>query len=113
MRSAGPGRMQAIGRDITARRRAEAERERLLERERSANHRLRLLQDATAALSAAATPPQVGAIMVAQLRQLLDVESVAAWELRDGVLAGPGDAELAGRDPASAGSACRSTPAIP
>ena len=90
MRSAGPGRMQAIGRDITARRRAEAERERLLERERSANHRLRLLQDATAALSAAATPPQVGAIMVTQLRQLLDVESVAAWELRDGVLLGLG-----------------------
>ena len=90
MRSAGPGRMQAIGRDITARRRTEAERERLLERERSANHRLRLLQDATAALSAAATPPQVGAIMVEQLRQLLDVESVAAWELRDGVLLGLG-----------------------
>jgi PAS domain S-box-containing protein len=90
MRSAGPGRMQAIGRDITARRRAEAEREELLERERRANHRLRLLQDATAALSAAATPAQVGAIMVAQLRQLLDVESVAAWELRDGALVGLG-----------------------
>ncbi len=80
MRSAGRGRMQAIGRDITGRRRAEAERERLLERERSANHRLRLLQDATAALSAAATPPQVGAIMVTQLRHLLGVEAVAAWE---------------------------------
>ena len=62
--------------------------EELLERERAANHRLRLLQDATAALSAAATPEQVGAIMIAQLRQLLDVESVAAWELRDGVLVG-------------------------
>ncbi|MGZ8750165.1 MAG: SpoIIE family protein phosphatase, partial [Pseudonocardia sp.] len=88
MRSAGQGRLQAVGRDVTARRRAEAEREELLERERAANHRLRLLQDATAALSAAATPEQVGAIMIAQLRQLLDVESVAAWELRDGVLVG-------------------------
>ena len=88
MRSAGHGRLQAVGRDVTARRRAEAEREELLERERAANHRLRLLQDATAALSAAATPEQVGAIMIAQLRQLLDVESVAAWELRDGVLVG-------------------------
>ena len=88
MRSAGHGRLQAVGRDITARRRAEVEREELLERERAANHRLRLLQDATAALSAAATPEQVGAIMIAQLRQLLDVESVAAWELRDGVLVG-------------------------
>ena len=90
MRSAGRGRMQAIGRDITGRRRAEAERERLLERERSANHRLRLLQDATAALSAAATPPQVGAIMVTQLRHLLGVEAVAAWELRAGALLGLG-----------------------
>jgi GAF domain-containing protein/anti-sigma regulatory factor (Ser/Thr protein kinase)/anti-anti-sigma regulatory factor len=62
--------------------------EELLERERAANHRLRLLQDATAALSAAATPAEVGAIMISQLRQLLDVESVAAWELRDGVLVG-------------------------
>ena len=112
MRSAGPGRMQAIGRDITARRRAEAEREQLLERERLANHRLRLLQDATAALSAAATPPQVGAIMVAQLRQLLDVESVAAWELRDGVLVGLGMQNWP-TEPGSTGSACRSTPAIP
>jgi PAS domain S-box-containing protein len=86
MRSAGHGRLQAIGRDVTGRRRAEAERERLLEREREANRQLRLLQDATAALSAAATPRQVGSIAIAQLRQLLDVESVAAWELRDGAL---------------------------
>jgi hypothetical protein len=35
--------------------------------------------------------------MVTQLRQLLDVESVAARELRDGVLLGLGMAELAGR----------------
>ena len=62
--------------------------EELLARERAAGHRLRLLQDATAALSAAATPAQVGAIMITQLRQLLDVESVAAWELRGDELVG-------------------------
>ena len=62
--------------------------EELLVRERAVNHRLRLLQDATAALSAAATPDQVGAVMITQLRRLLDVESAAAWELRDGVLVG-------------------------
>jgi serine phosphatase RsbU (regulator of sigma subunit)/anti-sigma regulatory factor (Ser/Thr protein kinase) len=61
---------------------------RLVGEQRAANHRLRLLQDATAALSAAATPAEVGAIMITQLRQLLDVESVAAWELRDGELVG-------------------------
>jgi serine phosphatase RsbU (regulator of sigma subunit)/anti-sigma regulatory factor (Ser/Thr protein kinase) len=61
---------------------------RLVGEQQAANHRLRLLQDATAALSAAATPAEVGAIMIAQLRQLLDVESVAAWELRDGELVG-------------------------
>ena len=110
MRSAGHGRLQAVGRDVTARRRAEAEREELLERERAANHRLRLLQDATAALSAAATPEQVGAIMIAQLRQLLDVESAPrgscatacswAWRCTTGRTA-----------PRSGGGACRSTPA--
>jgi PAS domain S-box-containing protein len=78
----GHGRFQAVGRDITARRRAEAERERLLDRERAANRQLRLLQDATAALSAAATPDQVARVTVAQLRQLLGVEPVAAWGLR-------------------------------
>ncbi|QJY45632.1 SpoIIE family protein phosphatase [Pseudonocardia broussonetiae] len=59
IRSAGHGLVQAIGRDITQRRRAEAERERLLAREREANRQLRLLQRATAALSGATTPQEV------------------------------------------------------
>jgi anti-anti-sigma factor len=79
MRSAGRGRVQAIGRDITQRRRAEAERERLLRREQEANRQLQLLQQATAALSAAATPTQVGAATVDQLRRLLGARSVAVW----------------------------------
>ncbi|GAA1318904.1 SpoIIE family protein phosphatase [Pseudonocardia xinjiangensis] len=79
MRSAGHGRVQAIGRDITQRRRAEAERERLLRREQEANRQLQLLQQATAALSAAATPAQVGVATVDQLRRLLGARSVAVW----------------------------------
>jgi anti-anti-sigma factor len=87
MRSATLGRVQAIGRDITERRRAEAERERLLRREQEANRQLGLLQQATAALSAAATPAEVAAASVAQLRQLLDTPLVAVWERRaDGEL---------------------------
>ncbi len=59
LRGGARGQLQAIGRDITARRRAEAERERLLAREREANERLRRLQATTAALSRATTPRAV------------------------------------------------------
>ncbi|WP_433285408.1 SpoIIE family protein phosphatase [Pseudonocardia sp. CA-142604] len=88
MRSATDGRLQAIGRDITERRSAEAERERLLRREQETNRQLQLLQRATAALSAAATPAQVGAAVVEQLSQLVGGRSVAAWKVR-----GAGDLE--------------------
>jgi anti-anti-sigma factor len=82
MRSPTSGRLQAVGRDITERRRAEEERERLLRREQETNRQLQLLQRATAALSAAATPAQVGAATVDQLSQLLGGRSVAVWKLR-------------------------------
>jgi PAS domain S-box-containing protein len=59
LRAGARGQLQAIGRDITARRRAEVERERLLAREREANERLRRLQTTTAALSRATTPGAV------------------------------------------------------
>jgi anti-anti-sigma factor len=88
MRSATDGRLQAIGRDITERRSAEAERERLLRREQETNRQLQLLQRATAALSAAATPAQVGAAVVEQLSQLVGGRSVAVWKVR-----GPGHLE--------------------
>ncbi|GAA4674917.1 hypothetical protein GCM10023215_03350 [Pseudonocardia yuanmonensis] len=79
MRFAG-GRLQAIGRDITERQRAEAERERLLRREQEANRQLGLLQRATAALSAADTPARVAEVAVEQVRELLGPCGVAVWE---------------------------------
>ncbi|MCO1653672.1 SpoIIE family protein phosphatase [Pseudonocardia humida] len=69
-RSAGRGRRQSIGRDITARLRAEAERERLLDREREANRNLRVLQGATAALAMADTPDQVLEVILGQAGRL-------------------------------------------
>jgi anti-anti-sigma factor len=71
MRAAGHGRLQSVGRDITARLRAEAERERLLQRTRESNRRLRLLQDATAALSAATTSAAVVEVI---LRHTVELE---------------------------------------
>ncbi|GAA2899133.1 hypothetical protein GCM10010472_66840 [Pseudonocardia halophobica] len=79
MRFAGE-RLQAIGRDITERRRAEAEREHLLRREQEANRQLGLLQRATAALSAAATPARVAEVALEQVRELLGPCGVAVWE---------------------------------
>jgi anti-anti-sigma factor len=73
-------RLQAIGRDITERLRAEAERERLLRREQEANRQLGLLQRATAALSAAATPALVAKVALEQVRELLGECGVAVWE---------------------------------
>lgn len=100
MRFAGE-RLQAIGRDITERRRAEAERERLLRREQEANRQLGLLQRATAALSAAATPARVAEVALEQVRELLGPCGVAVWEpagdegLRSIAVAGWTDERLA------------------
>jgi anti-anti-sigma factor len=54
----------------------------LFESERDTSHRLTLLQEATAALSAAATPGRVAQTAVAQFAQLLKTSSVALWEVR-------------------------------
>jgi anti-anti-sigma factor len=61
----------------------------LFESERDTSQRLTLLQEATAALSAAATPGRVAQTAVAQFAQLLKTSSVALWEVRD-----PGTLEL-------------------
>ena len=82
MRSAGHGRRQSIGRDITARVRAEAEREDLLRREREANRNLRVLQGATAALALAEDPEQVVEVILGQAGRLEPVG--AAVVLRRG-----------------------------
>ena len=63
--------------------------------------------NATAALSAAATPEQVGAIVIAQLRQLLDVESGGRVGVARRRARGPGDAQLAGRRPGAVAARCR------
>jgi len=55
----------------------------LLEREQQTRLRLELLQEATAALSAAATPSQVADVAVAQFGRLLDTAAVGVWELRE------------------------------
>ncbi|MEU7817743.1 SpoIIE family protein phosphatase [Pseudonocardia sp. NPDC049154] len=54
----------------------------LFESERDTSHRLTLLQEATAALSAAATRGRVAQTAVAQFAQLMKTSSVALWELR-------------------------------
>ncbi|MCE0762618.1 SpoIIE family protein phosphatase [Pseudonocardia kujensis] len=54
----------------------------LFESEQDTSHRLTLLQEATAALSAAATPGRVAQTAVAQFAQLLRTSSVAMWEVR-------------------------------
>ncbi|MCE3552507.1 SpoIIE family protein phosphatase [Pseudonocardia sp. RS11V-5] len=54
----------------------------LFESEQDTSHRLTLLQEATAALSAAATPGRVAQTAVAQFAQLLKTSSVALWEIR-------------------------------
>jgi anti-anti-sigma factor len=70
MRSVGRNRRQSIGRDISARLRAEAERERLLEREREANRQLRVLHGAAAALAAADSPDDVVEVILEQSAQM-------------------------------------------
>ncbi|MGQ0483629.1 MAG: SpoIIE family protein phosphatase [Pseudonocardia sp.] len=55
----------------------------LLEREQLTSRRLQRLQEATAALSAAATPAQVARATVDQFGRLLDTLSVAVFELRE------------------------------
>jgi anti-anti-sigma factor len=106
MRSATRGRLQAIGRDISERLRAEAERERLLRREQETNRQLDLLQQATAALSAAATPAEVAATTAPQLDQLRGTRSVAVWERRGGGHLQP--LAVAGTPPAGALAAAES-----
>jgi serine phosphatase RsbU (regulator of sigma subunit)/anti-sigma regulatory factor (Ser/Thr protein kinase) len=69
-RSTIEGHWQAIVRDVTQRQRAEAEREELLARERASNRRLTLIQQVTAALSAAATPTQVGEVILGYAAEL-------------------------------------------
>ncbi|GAA4706523.1 hypothetical protein GCM10023215_53720 [Pseudonocardia yuanmonensis] len=54
----------------------------LFESERDTSHRLTLLQEATAALSAAATPVRVAETAVTQFAQLLKTSSVSLWEVR-------------------------------
>ncbi len=55
----------------------------LLEREQLTSRRLELLQEATAALSAAATPAQVAQAAVDQFGRLLDTLAVGVFELRE------------------------------
>jgi PAS domain S-box-containing protein len=55
----------------------------LLELEQRTSRRLELLQQATAALSAAATPGQVADATVVQFERLLDTPAVAVFELHD------------------------------
>ncbi|MGD9529198.1 MAG: SpoIIE family protein phosphatase [Pseudonocardia sp.] len=54
----------------------------LYEREQETNRRMTLLQRATAALSAAATPQQVADVAVAQFRALLGAPAAGLWELQ-------------------------------
>ena len=69
-RSTVEGHWQAVVRDVTQRQRAEAERAELLARERASNRRLTLLQQVTAALSAAVTPVQVGEVILGYAAEL-------------------------------------------
>jgi PAS domain S-box-containing protein len=55
----------------------------LLELEQRTSRRLELLQEATAALSAAATPGQVADATVLQFERLLDTPAVAVFELHE------------------------------
>jgi len=55
----------------------------LLHREQAAHRWLELLQQATSALSAAATPTEVARVTVDQFDRLLGTRSVAIWELRE------------------------------
>ena len=54
----------------------------LFESEQNTSHRLALLQSATAALSAAATPTQVAQTAAVHFSRLVGTASVAVWEVR-------------------------------
>jgi len=54
---------------------------RLFEEEQASARRLRLLQDATAALSSAATPTQVAEVATRHARRLLRSDSAALWDV--------------------------------
>ena len=82
-RSTVEGHWQAIVRDVTQRQRAEAEREELLARERASNRRLTLLQQVTAALSAAATPMQVGEVILGYAAELDAAAAVVVQRSND------------------------------